>query len=106
MSKGRRYAVLIGSNSFDKEPKLTPLKCPGNDVDGMREILAAAELGAFEDPFVFKNAESHVVARRIGKVLAEASNHDDCNSKPRCPRTDFQGNLSPPGIDNLPSVVG
>lgn len=76
MSKGRRYAVLIGSSSFDKEPKLTPLKCPGNDVDGMREILAAAELGAFEEPFVFKNAESHVVARRIGKVLAEASNHD------------------------------
>jgi Caspase domain len=76
MSKGRRYAVLIGSSSFDKEPKLTPLKCPGNDVDGMREILAAAELGAFEEPFVFKNAESHVVARRIGKVLVEASNHD------------------------------
>jgi len=76
MSKGRRYAVLIGSSSFDKEPKLTPLKCPENDVDGMREILAAAELGAFEEPFVFKNAESHVVTRRIGKVLAEASSHD------------------------------
>jgi hypothetical protein len=76
MSNGRRYAVLIGSSSFEKEPKLTPLKCPENDVDGMREILAAAEFGAFEEPFVFKNAESHVVAHRIGKVLAEASNHD------------------------------
>jgi hypothetical protein len=34
MNKGRRYAVLIGSSRFDKEPNLNSLKCPENDVDG------------------------------------------------------------------------
>jgi formylglycine-generating enzyme required for sulfatase activity len=76
MSKGRRYAVLIGSSRFDKEPHLSPLKCPENDVDGMREILAATELGAFEKPFVFKNAESYVVMHRIEEILSEATGDD------------------------------
>jgi formylglycine-generating enzyme required for sulfatase activity len=76
MSKGRRYAVLIGSSRFDKEPNLSQLKCPENDVDGMREILAATELGAFEEPFVFKNAESYVVMHRIEETLSEATGDD------------------------------
>ena len=35
----KRYAILIGSSRFDKEPKLKPLRCPENDVDGMYEIV-------------------------------------------------------------------
>jgi Caspase domain len=76
MSKGRRYAVLIGSSRFDKEPHLSPLKCPENDVDGMREILAETELGAFEEPFVFKNAESYAVMHRIEEILSEVTGDD------------------------------
>src|SRR5262245_48950207 len=76
MNKGRRHAVLIGSSRFDKEPNLNSLKCPENDVDGMREILAAAELGAFEEPSVFKNADSFAVMRRIEETLSEATGVD------------------------------
>ncbi len=76
MSEARRYAILIGSSRFDNEPKLNPLKCPERDVDGMREILAAPELGAFGEPFVFKDVENHAVLRRIEEVLSDA-NHDD-----------------------------
>jgi len=76
MIKGRRHAVLIGSSRFDKEPALNPLRCPERDVDGMREILVAAELGAFEDPFVFKNADSYVVMHKIEEILSEAAGND------------------------------
>jgi len=76
MSEGRRYAILIGSSRFDNEPKLNPLKCPERDVEGMREILAAAELGAFGETFVFKDAENHVVLRQIEEVLADATRDD------------------------------
>ncbi|MCI0339347.1 MAG: SUMF1/EgtB/PvdO family nonheme iron enzyme [Acidobacteria bacterium] len=76
MSEGRRYAILIGSGRFDNEPKLTPLKCPERDVDGMREIMAATELGAFGETFVFKDAENHTVLRRIEEVLADATGDD------------------------------
>jgi hypothetical protein len=63
MNKGRRYAVLIGSSRFDKEPNLNPLKCPENDVDGMREVLAAVDLGAFEEPSVFKEVARNTQGR-------------------------------------------
>ena len=76
MSEGRRYAILIGSSRFDNEPKLSPLKCPERDVDGMREILAAPELGAFADTFVFKDVENHAVLRRIEEVLTDATGDD------------------------------
>ena len=76
MSQGRRYAILIGSGRFDREPNLSQLKCPENDVDGMREILAAAEFGAFGKTFVFKDAENHAVLRCIDEVLADATRDD------------------------------
>src|SRR5262245_43725477 len=76
MNKGRRYAVLIGSSRFDKEPNLNPLRCPEKDVDGMREVLAAVDLGAFEEPSVFKNADSTVVMHRIEETLSEATGAD------------------------------
>lgn len=76
MSDGRRYAILIGSSRFDKETKLNPLMRPEQDVDGMREILSAEELGAFTDTFIFKNADNTAVLDRIEDVLADANNAD------------------------------
>src|SRR5262249_51645798 len=70
MNEGRRYAVLIGSSRFDKDTTLTRLNSPENDVDGMRQVLAAAELGAFEEPLVFENADSHVVMHGIEETLS------------------------------------
>jgi len=76
MSEGSRYAVLIGNGRFDREPKLTPLRCPTRDVDGMREILAAPELGAFTEVFPLKDAGNHEVLQRIDEVLADSAGDD------------------------------
>ncbi len=72
----KRYAILIGSSRFDKEPKLPSLRCPENDVDGMHEIISAAELGAFTDTFVFKNSDNQTVLNQIAGILSDASNED------------------------------
>ncbi|HKX26720.1 MAG TPA: caspase family protein, partial [Blastocatellia bacterium] len=76
MTQGRRYAVLIGSSRFDKEPNLRPLKYPENDVNGMHEILRARELGAFDEVAVFNNAESDPVLHKIEEILAAATGDD------------------------------
>ncbi|MGH9831408.1 MAG: caspase, EACC1-associated type [Blastocatellia bacterium] len=73
---GRRRAILIGSSRFDKEPKLTPLKCPENDVDGMYDIVASSELGAFEEPAVFKNADHQTILGQIEETLSDARAED------------------------------
>ena len=73
---GRRHAILIGSSRFDKEPKLTPLKCPENDVDGMYDIVASSELGAFEEPAVFKNADHQTILGQIEETLSDARAED------------------------------
>ncbi len=74
---GRRSAILIGSSQFDKEPlKARPLKCPERDVDGMRELLAAAELGAYGEVFVFKNSHHQAALDQIEEVLNSATRED------------------------------
>lgn len=74
---GRRSAILIGSSQFDKEPlKAKPLKCPERDVDGMHELLAAAELGAFGEVFVFKNSHHQAALDQIEEVLTSAARDD------------------------------
>ena len=72
----KRYAILIGSSRFDKEPKLNPLRCPENDVDGMHEVVSAAELGAFTETFVYKNADHQTILKQIEGTLHEAGNED------------------------------
>ncbi len=72
---GRRYAILIGSSQFDKE-SLKPLQCPERDVDGMQELLAAAEFGQFDEVFVFKNAHHQAPLDQIEEVLATAARDD------------------------------
>lgn len=74
---GRRSAILIGSSQFDKEPlKAKPLKCPERDVDGMHELLAATELGAFGEVFVFKNSHHQAALDQIEEVLTTAARDD------------------------------
>lgn len=74
---GRRSAILIGSSQFDKEPlKAKPLKCPERDVDGMRELLAEAELGAYGEVHVFKNSHHQAALDQIEEVLTSAHRED------------------------------
>lgn len=74
---GRRLAILIGSSKFEKEGlKDRPLKCPERDVDGMHELLASAELGAFNEVFVFKNSHHQAALDQIDEVLSTAARDD------------------------------
>ncbi len=74
---GDRYAVLIGNNEFPKNWKLLPrLRCPLNDVEGLRRVLAAKEHGAFITPVVLKNEQAHVVLQEVSRALKRADKND------------------------------
>jgi len=70
----KRHAILIGSSRFDREPKLQPLKCPENDVDGIYDIVSS--LGGFDESFVFKNADHQAILNQIEDTLREAHADD------------------------------
>ena len=72
----KRFAVLIGSSRFRNEPKLHPLRCPENDVEGIHEIFSSEKYGAFHETVVLLNEESYTVMRKINKVLKKASKDD------------------------------
>lgn len=73
-----QYAVLIGSSEFPNEPKLPSLRCPENDVDGMRECLTSPPCGLFDAAAVsvFKNAPHYQVQLAIDQVLRTAAKND------------------------------
>lgn len=70
----RRYAVLIASSEFGPASGLSALRCPPNDVDGLREVLTAA--GGFTDPIVLKNAPHSDVLLTIERVFRQAAPDD------------------------------
>ncbi len=70
-----RYAILIASSHFN-DPDLNDLKCPVNDVDGFRELLASEEYGNFIEPTVLKDREHHEVLGRIQEVFNHAGRND------------------------------
>src|SRR5262245_60190970 len=76
MSKGQRYAVLIGSSRFDKEPRLNRLNCPENDVAGFNDLLAAKEFGGFDNIVILKNKHSHDALIEINRVFRDAQPDD------------------------------
>ena len=73
---GNRFAVLIASSTFPEEPKLLPLACPENDVDGLSKVLSAPDLGGFTEPVVVKNLNAHEVLRKIAEMLKHAGKDD------------------------------
>lgn len=72
----KRYAILIASSSYPKEPGLKDLRCPENDVDALDAVLRSPDFGGFSKTFVFKNRPSHEVLERIETVLGEAGRDD------------------------------
>jgi formylglycine-generating enzyme required for sulfatase activity len=76
MSKGQRRAILIASSRFPEEKSLEALRCPENDVDGVREILEAKEFGAFDEILTIKNERSHEALVKINRALREADADD------------------------------
>ncbi len=72
----RRYAVLIASSRYPREPKLPDLRCPENDVDGFNGILISAEHGEFTETFVLKNVPHQEVLLKINHTLTKARKND------------------------------
>jgi len=72
------YAVLIASSQFPKEPKLQPLRCPENDVDGLRDRLVLPPSGLFDPSSVtvLKNAPHYDVQLAIDQSLQKAGKSD------------------------------
>ncbi|HYM69308.1 MAG TPA: caspase family protein [bacterium] len=72
----RRYAVLIAGSQFPDEPKLQPLRCPENDVDGLYEVLSSKTYGDFTNALVMKNVPHHEALLKINQVLKRAEKED------------------------------
>jgi len=72
----RRYAVLVASSQFPNEPKLQPLRCPENDVDGLHDVLTSKTYGDFTDALVLKNVPHYEALLRINQVLKRADKDD------------------------------
>jgi hypothetical protein len=71
-----RYAILIASSSYPKEPRLEALRCPENDVDSLNELLASKEYGGFNETSVLKNRPHYEVLLKINQVLKRATKED------------------------------
>jgi hypothetical protein len=71
-----KRAILVGSSEFPAERGLPNLACPPNDVAGLRAVLEAPDVGAFDEVTVLLNEESYVVKKSINKVLRVAKKTD------------------------------
>ena len=75
MSEERR-AILIASSQFPAEPRLTPLRCPENDVEGLNRLLCSEVHGGYQEVVPLKNRAHHEVLRTINVTLRRAKKGD------------------------------
>ncbi len=72
-----RRAILIGSSQFPADPGLTPLRCPENDVDGLRKLLCSeAQAGYYREVVPLKNKPHYEILRTLNVVLRRAGKDD------------------------------
>ncbi|HEY7307237.1 MAG TPA: SUMF1/EgtB/PvdO family nonheme iron enzyme, partial [Bryobacteraceae bacterium] len=71
-SKEHRYAILIGSSEFPKDPSLKVLRCPKNDAEGLAAVLTSPDFGLFTEQQVFVNEPHGGVARAVNRVFKAA----------------------------------
>jgi hypothetical protein len=73
-----RYAVLIGNSSYPDEPRLSRLRCPENDVAGIRDRLTFARNGLFDPAHVtvLTNAPHYEVLQTVERTVRQASKSD------------------------------
>lgn len=72
---GERHAVLIASSTYDDD-KLPNLRCPGQDVDGLDQVLRAPEHGGFTSRKILKDRPHHEVLLGLNLALKTASKDD------------------------------
>jgi len=75
MSEERR-AILIASSQFPAEPKLAPLRCPENDVEGLNKLLSSEVHGAYQEVAPLKNRAHYEVLRAVNVTLKRAKKGD------------------------------
>ncbi|SHH94813.1 caspase, EACC1-associated type [Ferrimonas marina] len=73
----QRHAVLIGNDHFpDDSHKLSPLRCPVADVEGLEEQLGNQAKGGFSSVRVLKNETSSQVKLAIYETFRQAGSDD------------------------------
>lgn len=76
MTEPRRYAILIGNSEFPVATTLAALRCPPNDVQGMREVLLNSEFNWFTEAAELSNLPSPAVRKQIQHVFKAAGPQD------------------------------
>ena len=78
--QNRRLGLLVGINSYKNE-SISALKAPGNDVDGMFEVLTGPDGFGFreEDILVLKNEQATLdgIRTAIRRHLIEQADSQD-----------------------------
>jgi hypothetical protein len=72
---GQEYALLIGNATFPHDTKLTPLRCPLRDVDGLSAVLSSPTHGPYTVT-TLKDQPCDVVRREAYRVLTGAGPDD------------------------------
>jgi len=74
---GKKFALLIGSSKFPKDPERLPeLQCPLEDIKGLNEVLSDTKRGAFDVIRLLPNEESFRVLELIEEKLNSSSTDD------------------------------
>jgi hypothetical protein len=72
----RRYALLIGNQTYPAPSDFTPLNCPHADVDAMQDVLRDPERGAFHEVEVLKDAGRAETVKAITTALGRKDRDD------------------------------
>ena len=76
MTKGQRYAILIGNGSFKNHPKPHNLRCASNDVSGLSEILKDKSKGAFDQIIELNDETAQAIRLNLYRLLKQVSKDD------------------------------
>ncbi|MEK7992965.1 MAG: SUMF1/EgtB/PvdO family nonheme iron enzyme [Planctomycetota bacterium] len=71
-----RRAILIGSSQFPADLKLTPLRCPENDVEGLSKLLCSEAHGRYREVVPLKNKAHYEVLKTVNVALKQAKKDD------------------------------
>ena len=72
----RRYALLIGNQSYPAPSDFVPLNSAHADVDAMRAVLADPDCGGFHDIEILKDADRGGTMKAIGAALRQKDRDD------------------------------
>lgn len=74
--RGRRIAFLIGNQIFPGDSRLSRLHGPENDVEALRGIFTADDLGQFDEVKPFVDRERNEILVKLEEVLSETERSD------------------------------